>query len=134
MTNHFEENVQTDSSLYHRLGGYDVIAAFVDSLLEMLRQDPRFSRLGMGRSLDSHRRARQLNVDLICHLAGGPSFYTGRDMKTSHAGLAITGSEWEISVECARQALSKLGIREPEVNEIVALLEHYKADIVESSA
>jgi len=66
--------MQTNSSLYHRLGGYDVIAAFVDSLLEMLRQDPRFSRFGIGLSLDSHRRARQLNVDLICHLAGGPSF------------------------------------------------------------
>jgi len=111
-----------------------VIATFVDSLLEMLRQDPRFSRLGMGRSLDSHRRARQLNVDLICHLAGGPSFLQGTRYETSHAGLAITGSEWEISIECARQALRKLGIREPEVNEIVTLLEHYKADIVESSA
>jgi hemoglobin len=105
MTNHFEDNMQTDSSLYHRLGGYDVIGAFVDSLLAMLRQDPRFSRFGMGRSLDSHRRSRQLNVDLICHLASGPSFYTGRDMKTSHAGLAITQTEWEISLECARQAL-----------------------------
>lgn len=47
--------MQTDSSLYHRLGGYDVIVGFVDSLLEMLRQDPRFSRFGMGRSLDSRR-------------------------------------------------------------------------------
>lgn len=34
-----EDNMQTDSLLYRRLGGYDVIAAFVDSLLEMLRQD-----------------------------------------------------------------------------------------------
>ena len=124
----------TNSSLYHRLGGYDTIASFVDHLLEMLRQDPRFSRFGIGRSLDSHRRARQLNVDLICCMAGGPSFYTGRDMKTSHAGLAITETEWEISQDCARQVLRKLGIGEPETNEVVTLLEQYRADIVESSA
>lgn len=80
----------------------------------------------MGRSLDSHRRARQLTADLICHVAGGPSFYTGRDMNTSHAGLAITETEWEISLVCARQALTKLGIQEPGMNEIVALLEQYK--------
>jgi len=124
--------MQTDS-LYKRLGGYDVIAAFVDRLLDALKQDPRFSRFGMGKSLDSHRRARQLNVDLICYLAGGPSFYTGRDMETSHAGLAITETEWEISLDCARQALRKLGVLEPEMNEVVALLEQFKADIVESS-
>ncbi|MBV8551481.1 MAG: group 1 truncated hemoglobin [Acidobacteriaceae bacterium] len=125
--------MQTDSSLYNRLGGYDVIAAFVDNLLEMLKQDPRFSRFGMGRSLDSHRRVRQLNVDLICHRAGGPSFYTGRDMKTSHAGLAITETEWEIGIDCARLALRKLGVGERETNEVIALLEHYTGDIVESS-
>ncbi|MBV8436176.1 MAG: group 1 truncated hemoglobin [Silvibacterium sp.] len=124
----------TNSSLYHRLGGYDVIAAFVDNLLEMLRQDPRFSRFGLGRSLDSHRHARQLNVDLICYMAGGPSFYTGRDMKTSHSGLAITETEWEISIDVARQALRKLGVGEPETNEVVTLLEQYRTDIVESSA
>jgi len=126
--------MQTNSSLYHRLGGYDTIAAFVDNLLEMLRQDPRFSRFGIGQSLDSRRRARQLNLDLICYMAGGPSFYTGRDMKTSHAGLAITETEWEISQDCVRDVLRKLGVGEPEMNEVVALLEHYRADIVESKA
>jgi len=125
--------MQTDSSLYHRLGGYDVIAAFVDNMLEMLRQDPRFSRFGTGRNLDSHRRARQLSVDLISHLAGGPSFYMGRDMKTSHTGLGITKTEWETSLDFARQALRKVGVREQETNEVIALLEQYKADIVESS-
>jgi len=55
-------------------------------------------------------------------------------MTTSHAGLAITETEWEISLECARQALRKLGIREREMNEVVALLEQYNADIAESSA
>jgi len=128
------EMVTTNTSLYNRLGGYDVIAAFVDGMLEMLRQDPRLSRFGMSRSLDSHRRTRQLSVDLVCHVAGGPSFYTGRDMYASHAGLAITETEWEISLECARQALRKLGIREREMDEVVALLEQFKADIVESSA
>jgi len=52
-------------------------------------------------------------------------------MKTSHAGLGITETEWEISLDCARQALDKLGVGERETNEVVALLEPYKADIVE---
>ncbi|HMH43916.1 MAG TPA: hypothetical protein VK557_10570 [Pyrinomonadaceae bacterium] len=71
----------TNSSLYQRLGGYDVIAAFVDDTYRMLRNDPRFSRFA-ARSIDSQQRGRQLLVDQICRLAGGPCYYTGRDMKT----------------------------------------------------
>jgi hemoglobin len=74
---------KNDSSLYHRLGGYDVIAAFIDDTYRRLRNDPRFSRFAT-RSIDSQQRARQLLVDQICHLTGGPCNYVGRDMKTSH--------------------------------------------------
>jgi len=124
-------NKTANPTLYQRLGGYDVIAAVVDDLFEMLRNDSRFSRFAMGRSLDSHQRARQLLVDQICHLAGGPCFYIGRDMKTSHMGLGITEAEWETNLEYTRQALRNHNVGEREMNEVVALFQRYKADIVE---
>ena len=122
----------TNSSLYQRLGGYDVIAAFVDDTYQMLRNDPRFSRFA-ARSIDSQQRARQLLVDQICHLAGGPCFYTGRDMKTSHAGLHITETEWNISLEYTRQALKNHAVKEREAEEVIAIFERYRTDIVDSS-
>ena len=100
----------TEESLYRRLGGYDVIAAVVDDLFLRLRADPRFSRFGVGRSIDSHIRARQLLVDQILALAGGPCFYIGRDMKTSHSGLAITEEEWQANLQHTTDALIKHGI------------------------
>ena len=121
----------TNSSLYQRLGGYDVIAGFVDDTYQMLRNDPRFKRFTT-RSLDSQKRARQLLVDQICHLAGGPCLYIGRDMKTSHAGLGITVVEWEMSLEYTRQALQRHKIGRREADEVIALFERYRADIVES--
>lgn len=123
----------TDPTLYQRLGGYDVIAAFVDDLFRMLRTDARFSRFGAGRSIDSHRRARQLIVDQICFLAGGPCFYIGRDMKTSHAGLAITEAEWHFNIEYTKQALRKLNVGEREIDEVVAIFQAYKDEIVEAA-
>jgi hypothetical protein len=36
-----------ETSLYKRIGGYDVIAAIVDDLFALLRADARFSRFGM---------------------------------------------------------------------------------------
>ncbi len=122
-----------NSTLYQRLGGYDVIAAVVDDLFEMLRNDSRFSRFGMGRSVDSHQRARQLLVDQICHLSGGPCFYIGRDMKASHTGLGITEGEWQVNLDYTKQALHKHNVGECEINEVVGLFERYKSDIVEAA-
>jgi len=36
----------TEPSLYKRLGGYDVIAAFMTDYVNRLRADPRFARFG----------------------------------------------------------------------------------------
>jgi hemoglobin len=121
-----------DRSLYHRLGGYDVIAAVVDDLFARLREDPTFARF-MTRSSDSQRRARQLLVDQICALAGGPCVYIGRDMKTSHAGLGITEDEWEANLRHTAAALEKYGIAGPERGEFLALFTRYKEEIVESA-
>lgn len=60
-----------ETSLYKRIGGYDVIAAIIDDLFAPMRADPRFARFGAGRSVDSRQRAQQLTVDLICSASGG---------------------------------------------------------------
>ena len=123
----------SERSLYARLGGYDGIAAIVDNIFTLMRADARFTRFGMGRSIDSKNRAQQLTVDQICSLAGGPCYYMGRDMRTSHAGLGITASEWEANLELTRLALQKNHVGEREQLEFLAILEHYKSDIVEGS-
>ena len=130
-------SVSNDSpqpSLYKRLGGYDTIAAIIDDLFALLRADSRFSRFGVGRSIDSHQRARQLLVDQVCALSGGPCFYIGRDMKTSHAGLGITESEWEANLQFTRQALNKNRVGDREQTEFLSLFERYKDEIVETPA
>jgi hemoglobin len=120
-----------EKSLYHRLGGYDVIAAVIDEGSAMLRADPRFARFGAGRSLNSRNRARQLTVDQVCALAGGPCVYFGHDMKTAHAGLGITESEWKINMEYTAAALDKFQVPPKEKEEFLELFARYKNEIVE---
>jgi hemoglobin len=126
-------NDTAEASLYERIGGYDVIAAVIDDLFALMRGDSRFARFGVGRSLDSRRRAQQLTVDLICSASGGPCYYTGRDMRTSHAGLQITESEWEASLEMTRKALQNHSLGLQEQSEFLALFEQYRNDIVETA-
>ncbi len=105
---------ENNASLYQRLGGYDAIAAIVSDLFRRLKEDPRFARFGLGRSMDSKIRVQQLTVEQLCALAGGPCIYLGRDMKTSHHGLGITEAEWEANRAHTIEVLQQYGIGEPE--------------------
>ena len=60
-----------DTSLYQRLGGYDVIAAFTDQWLGQGLGDPSLAPYFRGMSNDTKGRARQLIVDFIAASTGG---------------------------------------------------------------
>ena len=88
-----------EKSLYQRLGGYDAIAAVTDDLIVQLANDKLIAPFLTGLSNDSKKKLRQHFVDFLCAAAGGPCVYTGRDMKTSHAGLGITSAQWDSSAQ-----------------------------------
>lgn len=118
-------------SLYQRIGGYDVIASITDAFLARLRADPRFSRFAGGRSLDSRRRARQLSVELLCEMAGGPCSYIGRSMDAAHSGLGITAADWDALMEHVAAALDERRVPAREKQEFLGLFSEMRAEIVE---
>jgi len=128
----FAQDKPAGKSLYQRLGGYDVIAGVVDDFLVQLRSAPDFARFGGGRSRDSLARTRQLVIDQICFLAGGPCTYIGRDMKTAHAGLKVTYAEWDSMMTKFKVSLEKFKIAAPEQQEFLAMIERLRPAIVEN--
>jgi len=125
------DKTASGKTLYHRLGGYDVIASVIDDYMASMRTDPSLQRFSAGRSADSRARSRQLLVEQLCALAGGPCVYIGRDMKTSHAGLGITEGEWESNMQYIARALDRHEIPVGEQAEFMELFERYKVDIVD---
>lgn len=87
-----------DPPLYQRLGGYDAIAAVTDDFLGRLAHDPSLGRFFVGHGTDSIHRIRQDIVNFLCKATSRPCLYTARDLKTAHAGLGITGADWEKSL------------------------------------
>lgn len=118
-------------TLYQRIGGYDTIANVVDDFLHQLGDDPAFQRFGQGRGQDSLHRARQLIVDQICSLSGGPCVYIGRDMKTAHHGLGITTTEWESAGNHMAASLDKFKVTGKDKEEFLGLIEKLRPDVVE---
>lgn len=120
-----------EKSLYERLGGYNAVAAVVDDFIARLASDPQLQKFLVGLSTDSKKRLRQHVLDQFCQATGGPCLYTGRDMKTSHAGLGITEKEWDAGAKHLVAALDKFKVPEREKSEVVAFVQSLKKDIVE---
>jgi hemoglobin len=122
---------QTEKTLYARLGGYDAIAATVDEFLQTLSSDPQMGRFSAGMNLERRKRNRQLTLDYLCAATGGPTFYLGQDMKTAHAGLGISASDWQVAMDHVQQALTKFKLPERESKELMALVFSLADQIIE---
>src|SRR5215217_7543570 len=99
-------------SLYERLGGYNALAAVVDDFVGRLVADKQFEKFFVGHSIDSKKRIRQHILDQFCAATGGPCIYTGREMKTSHAGLGITENDWDAAARHLTASLDKFKVPE----------------------
>ena len=122
---------ETAPSLYKRLGGYDAIAAVTDDFIARMAEDKQLNRFLVGLSESSKGRFRQLVVDQICQATGGPCIYIGRDTKTTHKGLGITGSDWDLTVKHLVAALDKFKVPAKEKEDFLAIVSSLKPDIVE---
>jgi hemoglobin len=120
-------------SLYQRIGGYDAIAAAVDQFIAGAFADPRLAVYFKGLNTDDKRKVRQLTVDYLSALSGGPTYYTGRDLRRAHAGLGITAEEWDIAAGYLAQAIGTLNLGEGELRELQTLFAHLRDEVVEVS-
>jgi hemoglobin len=118
-------------TLYARLGGYDAIAAVADDLLARLQADAQLGRFWQHRGEDGVRREKQLLINFLCASAGGPMYYTGRDMKISHRGLGISESDWQAFIGHVEATLATFEVPASERTEVLGFVNGTKADIVE---
>jgi len=118
-------------SLYERLGAYDGITAFANDLLPRLHTDPQLGRFWQNRGDDGIARERQLLIDYLCCSAGGPMYYTGRDMKLSHKGMKISESDWSVFLQHTGETMKALQVPKQEGDEVAAFVLSLKKDIVE---
>ena len=125
------EKIMSKKTLYERLGSYEGIVSFVEDLLPRLEADPQLGRFWQHRGDDGVAREKQLLIDYLCSSAGGPMYYTGRNMKTSHIGMKISDSDWSIFMSHAGDTMNALNVPKQESEEIAAFVSSLKADIVE---
>lgn len=124
-------------SLYDRLGGVNAMALLMDDVIERSYADPVFN--ANPRIVEAHHRypkaAYKFHATaLACMVTGGPCTYTGRTVKDAHQRLQVTEAEWTRLIVIFRESMSGFKVPAREQDEVVAILEAAKGDVVAPAA
>jgi hemoglobin len=115
-------------SLYTRLGGNDAISAVIaDFVDKQVVPDDRINGFFANTDLT---RLKVLLTEFTDNATGGPEKYTGRDMKTTHAGLKITVADFNALVEDLSKSLDVFKVPAKEKDELLSALAPLQTDIV----
>ena len=125
--------MQTESaptSLFHRIGGEAAIEAAVVTFYEKIMMDPSlapfFGHLDMGAQIKKQ-------IAFMTMAFGGPSQYTGRDLRTAHAALVQKGlgdAHFDAVAGHLRDTLTELGVDDATCAEVIAVVGGTRADVL----
>jgi hemoglobin len=124
-------------SLYERLGKKDALAGVVEELMGNVLADKRIAKL-FDKARKDKSRTKQLSARLVAELCvvaggGGDCGYDGKSMKDAHAGMNITGAQWDAFIEDMSIALKTRGVDDAAAKELLdKLAQQTKDDIVSS--
>ncbi len=125
----------TSKSLWARLGGEAAVKAVIHDFVGKAASDPKvdFTRGGKY-PIDSAGVAHleEVLVQLVSAVTGGPLKYTGRDMKTVHAGMGITDAQFGALAGDLIEVLKTYNVKQKEIDELVGIIATTKKDIVEA--
>jgi hemoglobin len=113
----------SEKTLYERLGGYDAIAAVTKDLMVRIKADSQLGRFYKYRGDDGIQREEQLLVDFLCSSAGGPMYYTGRDMKTLHIGMRLNENDWSALMEHLNATLEVFQVPQAERDDVATFIQ-----------
>ncbi len=124
---------RTEGALYKSLGGKKAIVAVVDDFVGRVAADTRINSFFKQTASDPKRLAgfKKNLVNQICEAAGGPCKYTGKDMKSAHAGMGVGEGDFNALVEDLVAALDHFNVKEADKQALLGVLGPMKKDIVE---
>lgn len=130
-----DKMMNSNKTLYARLGGAPAIAAVVDDFVNRLASstavtgNPNVVKSITGGKVTA-AGIKYLVTEQLIYASGGPAKYTGRTMAESHKGLQITEDEWNVSAKILKDTLDAFKVPEKEQGEIFSIIVKSKGDIV----
>jgi hemoglobin len=116
------------ANLFTSLGGEPAIKAVVkDFVEEEVAKDDRINAFFKNADIPG---LEQKLYEQICAASGGGCTYTGKDMKTAHAGMNIKEADFNALVEDLVKSLDKFHVKDADKQALLGVLGPMKGDIV----
>jgi|SRR5450755_364456 hemoglobin len=118
----------TQTSLYDRLGGAPAISVATEIFYRKVLADPALVRYFDDVDMDG-QVAKQ--AAFLCMALGGPSAYTGRDLRMAHAPLSgLTDRHVDLVIDYLAETLRELGVPEADIAAVGATADSVRGDIL----
>lgn len=117
-------------SLYEDIGGKASIEAALNVFYGKVMGDPRVSVFFEGRDVERIKRKQKA---FLAMAFGGPDGYDGRDLRAAHLRAVERGLDeptFEVFMGHFRATLEELGVPEAKIDEIMAIAEGGRDDVL----
>jgi hemoglobin len=114
-------------TLYEQIGGRDVLVKAIDELVAIMEEDDRINFTFAETDIP---KFKQLLVDQLCEITGGPCKYQGRSMKESHEKMNVDNAMFNALAEDLYIAFDRVKVPYRVQNQVMALLAPMQRDIV----
>eukprot|EP00397_Hematodinium_sp_SG-2012_P029723 GEMP01031428.1.p1 GENE.GEMP01031428.1~~GEMP01031428.1.p1 ORF type:complete len:440 (-),score=89.11 GEMP01031428.1:814-2133(-) len=124
-------DIGQNKSLFDRLGGENAISAVVEEFYNTLLSDDRVKRFFATTNMYQLKRHQKAFLTVAF---GGPSAYTGKDLRSVHADLGIAEDDFNAVAEDLVKVLKGVGVSADLVKEVVTIVGSVKGDIISSKS
>jgi hemoglobin len=117
-------------SLFERLGGRDAVNAVVDTFYDKVMKDVRIKHFFEGVDMNRQRGKQKAFLTMAF---GGPTKYSGQDMRTAHAPLVARGlndSHVDAVIELVGASLKEHGVPDADIAAVAAIAESVRDDVL----
>jgi hemoglobin len=121
-------------TLWDRLGGEPAVKKVIHEVVLAAAEDKKVNFLRDGKvKIDAKgiEHLERMLVEFVSSATGGPLKYTGKSMKEVHKGMMITDAEFDAMGAILVEKLKKNMVPQPEIDELVKIVESTRKDIVE---
>lgn len=117
-------------TLYERLGGQESVDVVVETFYRKVLTDDRISRFFDDTDMDEQVAKQKSFLTMVF---GGPSNYSGLDMREAHKKLVLNGlndSHVDTVIELLGKSLDEHGIDHSDIEEIAKIANSVRDDVL----
>ncbi|NOK10723.1 group I truncated hemoglobin [Corallococcus exercitus] len=118
------------SSVYERIGGEPAMAAAVEVFYRKVLGDERINHFFEDVDMERQAAKQKAFLTMVC---GGPSNYSGKDMRAGHKHLVERGlnaTHFDAVAGHLKETLEELGVPAELVGQVMAVAEGARADVL----